>query len=448
MNSRHLVLCVVVALALGAAPAASSGAAQSVMAASTALPVPNPVYGVTLDCGYVHGVDGNPGVIKLYAHLPAILASLRHLSKKPTVRVVFDEYARPVEYIPALRELRSVAYIMGELLDSSHMADFNTARYRARAQTYFDALGGLVDIWEIGNEVNGDWTMPQNTAENREVVGQSIAAAYDLAHARGFITALTLYREAGESPPNEMFRWVSDNLPARVQTGVDYALVSYYDNDLSINWKPIFGRLGTTFPQANVGFGEMGGDDSRSNGKWTLEHYYGMNIPLPNYIGGYFYWYYCTQMLPYQGNDLWNTLDHRFGYLGMLVSQGQPARASSIESPSFAARNAVDGNPTTRWASARGHDPEWLQVDLGATLPVVQVDLWWAAAFASKYEIQTSIDGERWTTIYATTSGHGGAEDITGLSGSGRYLRMYGIKRGIPELHRGYSLDEMHVYGT
>jgi F5/8 type C domain-containing protein len=52
-----------------------------------------------------------------------------------------------------------------------------------------------------------------------------------------------------------------------------------------------------------------------------------------------------------------------------LLSQGKPATASSVESSTYAAAKALDGNSTTRWASAEGHDPEWIRVDLGATAP-------------------------------------------------------------------------------
>ena len=49
-----------------------------------------------------------------------------------------------------------------------------------------------------------------------------------------------------------------------------------------------------------------------------------------------------------------------------LLSQGQPATASSTENASFPASNAVDGNTGTRWSSAFA-DPQWLQVDLGSS---------------------------------------------------------------------------------
>src|SRR5947207_1312967 len=62
-----------------------------------------------------------------------------------------------------------------------------------------------------------------------------------------------------------------------------------------------------------------------------------------------------------------------------LVSQGQPATASSLENASFPASNAVDGNTGTRWSSAFS-DPQWLQIDLGSTKTICQAVLQWEAA--------------------------------------------------------------------
>ncbi len=49
-----------------------------------------------------------------------------------------------------------------------------------------------------------------------------------------------------------------------------------------------------------------------------------------------------------------------------------------------------------------------------------------------------------WTTIYSTTTGTGGTQTLS-VSGTGRYLRMYGTVRGTGY---GYSLWEFQVFGT
>ncbi|BEP13394.1 discoidin domain-containing protein [Acidothermaceae bacterium B102] len=127
-----------------------------------------------------------------------------------------------------------------------------------------------------------------------------------------------------------------------------------------------------------------------------------------------------------------------------LISQGKTATASSTENAGTPASAAVDGNlTTTRWSSAFA-DPQWLQVDLGATATISQVVLTWEAAYGKSFQIQTSPDAATWTSIYSTTTGTGGTQTLT-VSGSGRYVRMYGTVRGTAY---GYSLYELQVYGT
>ena len=68
----------------------------------------------------------------------------------------------------------------------------------------------------------------------------------------------------------------------------------------------------------------------------------------------------------------------------------------------------------------------------------------WETAYATAFQIQTSPDGTDWTTIYSTTTGTGGIQTLT-VSGTGRYIRMYGTARAT---QYGYSLWEFDVYTT
>ena len=128
---------------------------------------------------------------------------------------------------------------------------------------------------------------------------------------------------------------------------------------------------------------------------------------------------------------------------GTNIAQGKPTTASSTENSTFPASNATDGNSSTRWSSAFS-DPQWLQVDLGQSYNISHVTLNWEAAYGKAYQIQTSADGSNWTTIYSTTTGDGGTDDLA-VTGTGRYIRMYGTARGTPY---GYSLYEFAVNGT
>jgi F5/8 type C domain/Ricin-type beta-trefoil lectin domain/Putative Ig domain len=125
------------------------------------------------------------------------------------------------------------------------------------------------------------------------------------------------------------------------------------------------------------------------------------------------------------------------------LALNKTATASSLENAGFTAADAVDGNLGTRWSSAFS-DPQWLEVDLGSTQSICQVVLNWETAYGKAFQIQTSPDGTTWTSIYSTTTGTGGTQTLA-VTGSGRYIRMYGTVRGT---QYGYSLWEFSVYGT
>jgi Raf kinase inhibitor-like YbhB/YbcL family protein len=127
-----------------------------------------------------------------------------------------------------------------------------------------------------------------------------------------------------------------------------------------------------------------------------------------------------------------------------LISRSKPTTTSSNENSTLTGLKAVDGNLSTRWGSLEGQDPQWIQIDLGAAARISQVVLKWEAAYGKAYKIQTSADASTWTDIYSTTTGNGATDDLA-VTGTGRYVRMYGTARGT---QWGYSLFEFEVYGS
>ncbi|ROO85130.1 hexosaminidase [Actinocorallia herbida] len=128
---------------------------------------------------------------------------------------------------------------------------------------------------------------------------------------------------------------------------------------------------------------------------------------------------------------------------GPDLALNRPVTVSSTYRVGVEPGKAVDGDPATRWSSDRT-DPQWITVDLGSSRTVSRVRLNWEAAYGKAYEIQVSDDNATWTTLYGTTTGDGAVDDLTGLSGSGRYVRVFGTQRGTVY---GYSLWEVNVYG-
>jgi endoglucanase Acf2 len=127
------------------------------------------------------------------------------------------------------------------------------------------------------------------------------------------------------------------------------------------------------------------------------------------------------------------------------LALNKPVTASTTENAGTPGSAAVDGNAGTRWSSAAA-DPQWIYVDLGATYNVNRVKVTWETALGKDYLVQiASSTTGTWTTMKTVTGNTALVNDHTGLSGTGRYVRIYGTARGT---QWGYSIWELEVYGT
>jgi hypothetical protein len=124
---------------------------------------------------------------------------------------------------------------------------------------------------------------------------------------------------------------------------------------------------------------------------------------------------------------------------------GKPVRASSVltkDGVTHAAEHATDGKRATRWSSEFS-DPQWLAVDLGEPAQIARVELLWEAAYAKRYAIQVSLDGQSWKDLYTTDQGDGNTDDIRFAPTQARWVRVHGAQRATPF---GYSLWEFRVF--
>lgn len=102
---------------------------------------PVPLYGVAVDA-----VDSAPVVVD----------TLSHLLRTPTMHTVFDGGMGVPHYVGRVAATRGVAYVVGELADSSTLKQYTTSQLRQRATAYLHMFADSVDIWEISNEINGE----------------------------------------------------------------------------------------------------------------------------------------------------------------------------------------------------------------------------------------------------------------------------------------------------
>nr|BFE62090.1 penicillin acylase family protein [Dactylosporangium thailandense] len=123
------------------------------------------------------------------------------------------------------------------------------------------------------------------------------------------------------------------------------------------------------------------------------------------------------------------------------LALGRSVSASSTQL-GYSTGAAVDGNPTSRWASGWS-DNQSITVDLGSAQQVRRVILRWESAYGSRYRIEVSANNSTWTTAATVDAGNGGIDNVTFAPVSARYVRMTGVARGTTY---GYSLWEFEVY--
>lgn len=296
-------------LGRGSAPNTSTGTESSATvvspattspATATAPPVTQPaipaaVFGVTADD------VSDPS---------ALAAELAALPFRPTVRVYFDVHQPASAYLAALQAIHPVANVMGELLDSSDEESISVSAFGARAASYVSALGQWVDVWEIGNEVNGNWTGPPDQVEAK------LTEAYDAVAAAGGRSALTLYENdfgpdhCGDGPGELTPAQFSETyVPPSVRAGIDMVLLSYYPTQCggaeptSAVVAAAFARLHPLYPHAVAGFGEVGLPQpataaTAAQAEQIMSWAYSLDPGLDYYIGGYFWWYGAEDSLP------------------------------------------------------------------------------------------------------------------------------------------------------
>jgi hypothetical protein len=249
--------------------------------AQIAKPIVEKIYGVTIDT-----TD----------HLESTIASLKNLRFKPTVRIVFDQNTSALKYEEAIKKLNQVSFVMGELADSFYMKKYTINEFQQLTLDYLNTFKKEVDIWEIGNEINGEWN-----GKTSDVV-KKINFAFAEVKKRNQKTALTLYynEDCWENPEAEMFKWAEKNLTTDMKSNLDFVFISYYEDDcnnLQPNWTTVFIKLSAMFPNSKLGFGEVGTKYDNKKAEY-LRRYYGMKIDVPNFVGGYFWWYFYQDMVP------------------------------------------------------------------------------------------------------------------------------------------------------
>lgn len=130
---------------------------------------------------------------------------------------------------------------------------------------------------------------------------------------------------------------------------------------------------------------------------------------------------------------------------GPDLAAGAPATSSGDETADFPASALTDGDPGTRWSSPV-RDDAWVQAELPRAARIGRVVLRWQDAYASRYTILTSADGQSWHTAAVISDGRGGTESVRlDAPSDTRFLRVQGMERGTKY---GYSLYSLQAYAV
>jgi len=153
----------------------------------------------------------------------------------------------------------------------------------------------------------------------------------------------------------------------------------------------------------------------------------------------------CLQRATQWGNSLFEIQfnEKGGGKAEQNEMEGEMEASSSSGVDDYAPKFALDGKMDTRWSSNFG-DSEWWQVKFAAPRVIGGLKISWETAFAEKYEIAVSMDGEKWQKIYDVPDGDGRTDLIFFKPVETRFVRIQCLQRGTGW---GNSIYEIAFYG-
>ena len=234
--------------------------------------------------------------------------------RKAAVRMVFDLERGADTYADKVATAkRDGLIVVGQILDSVYMAKVDMDRWQARVAEFVQTLPDVA-VWEIGNEVNGDW-LGEGVADKVDY-----AARYVKEHSQAR-TMLTLLWELGESEPEtSMFTWLEANLPPERRAAIDEVGLSVYPDvhPLGVSLDRVLTAVHREFPTQRVSITELGYRIAKNPNTWWSgsrdtdqarakeSEFYGLAIRGYPYSGGGPYWWHFTQEAP-PDSPLWRT---------------------------------------------------------------------------------------------------------------------------------------------
>jgi len=265
---------------------------------NTGIDPTQPIYGITVSDSW-SGEDT----------LQQIVNAIEAMSVKPTVRMVMSQKIAPEDYVWIFKKIHAVAYVVAQPVDSYYMNRYKSVdAYLQRFKESYEHLSPYVDMWEIGNEINGEGWI----GDDRQFNADKMYAAYKFIEEKNAKTLLVSYEVAPGDQEMSMMDWLQRYVPEDMKKGLDYMTVSYYEDDhhgFQPDWKSMFETLQTMFPNSILAIGECGHRGTTEGKVAMVKHYYNMPKYVKNYRGGYFWWYWARDCVPHENNPVWEAIN-------------------------------------------------------------------------------------------------------------------------------------------
>ena len=136
----------------------------------------------------------------------------------------------------------------------------------------------------------------------------------------------------------------------------------------------------------------------------------------------------------------------KFGAL-VNIARNRAVYQSSSADDDHMGHLVTDGSSLTYWECKPGGE-QWISVDLGESALVSRLRIHWGGTYARHYRIEVSTESTRpahWTTVYTTTEGKGGVEELPLNSVKARHIRLVGLADGAK---RGFSISELEAWSA
>lgn len=223
----------------------------------------------------IYGIN----ITDIYGYI--IETRLRALSgPRKTARIVIDSITNIQDAIPVVRMVKHYCDVMIQIQDSYGEAKLSDSQLFAKADKLFTTFKDDCKLWEIGNEINGDWCSP-NIVERVKSIWLMMPTEHK--------AMVTLFCDGNFTD------WYARN-PIKV----DYVGLSFYpqNDDWSYDWNILTDKITGINPNCQVGISECGFEewtDSKLLMSWRnrakiKNAMCNPKVNNPKWFGSGFYW--------------------------------------------------------------------------------------------------------------------------------------------------------------